>query len=376
MKIPKVENHGTGFRVRWTDIQSIRQCEYFSGKHDAQFFAHQKIVEREEMKRGLKGVLIRGMSFLDLCDYYLKNDAKNKRSFKHDELNVRVHLLPYFRYTPLKEVCMRVEEYKTTKNHLASKTIHNHLTLLITMLRVAKRQQWIDEVPTIKKPKIDPLNKDYCYLRTQEEMLRFLGAAKKESEIAHVFYSTAIFTGLRAGELAGLMWVDIDFERRLIRVHRSYEGPTKNGKTRFIPILDPLLPVLREWKLRNTLQHVFFSQAGTPLKPSARLFQEVLHRILTSAGLEPKEGDPKTRAGRMISLHSTRHTLASHWSMNGGDRYKLQKALGHQSQLQTERYSHLRPEAFETEHKVLGNTELLTGLNQEAVILHLKGSGS
>jgi hypothetical protein len=43
----------------------------------------------------------------------------------------------------------------------------------------------------------------------------------------------AIFTGMREGELAGLMWSDVDFTKRLITVQRSYDGPTKSDRVRF-----------------------------------------------------------------------------------------------------------------------------------------------
>lgn len=65
-----------------------------------------------------------------------------------------------------------------------------------------------------------------------------------------VFYATAIYTGCRAGELAALEWPDVDFDRRLITVQRSFDGPTKSDRVRYVPILDPLLPVLRAWRLK------------------------------------------------------------------------------------------------------------------------------
>jgi integrase len=56
---------------------------------------------------------------------------------------------------------------------------------------------------------------------------------------------------MRAGELAALEWPDIDFERRLITVQRSFDGPTKSDRVRYVPILTPLLSILREWLSRR-----------------------------------------------------------------------------------------------------------------------------
>jgi hypothetical protein len=63
-------------------------------------------------------------------------------------------------------------------------------------------------------------------------------------------YATAVFTGMRAGELGGLRWDDVDFDKRLVTVQRSFDGPIKAGDIRYVPILDALLPVLRAWRLR------------------------------------------------------------------------------------------------------------------------------
>jgi integrase len=73
-------------------------------------------------------------------------------------------------------------------------------------------------------------------------------ATLEEGEAIHALYATAVYTGLRFGELAGLRWDAIDFERRLITVAGSYDGglgSTKGGETRFAPIVDALLPALR-----------------------------------------------------------------------------------------------------------------------------------
>src|SRR5205807_1845270 len=97
---------------------------------------------------------------------------------------------------------------------------------------------------------------------------------------------------------------------------------------------------------------VFTSQAGTMLTPSARAFQEIMHRVLERGGFPSVKKNG--RAIRYITFHSLRHSFASHWMMNGGDIFKLQKVLGHQSITMTERYSHLAPGAFAGDLQRLG----------------------
>ena len=100
---------------------------------------------------------------------------------------------------------------------------------------------------------------------------------------------------------------------------------------------------LQAWnaKLPETLA-VQVAQKVAPV--AARVFQEVLHRVLDSAGFPKTERDGKVR--RYIVLHSLRHTFATRWVLRGGDIFKLQKILGHQSIQMTMMYAHLAPEAF------------------------------
>jgi integrase len=246
-----------------------------------------------------------------------------------------------------------VDAFKSQRTHLKPHTLANILTLLRSMLRVAVKLQWLAVVPDFDKPKVQIFSHDYHYLRNDAEIARVLRAAANEGALVYALFAVAVYTGLRAGEIAGLEWGDVDFERRLIRVERSYDGPTtKSGRVRWVPLLDPLLPILRAWKLRHPGQLVFSGESGQRLGKSARVFQEVLKRVLVAAGFEPeKDGG---REVHYITFHGLRHTFASSWVAKGGDVFKLQKILGHQSIMLTMRYAHLAPSMYASEHALLG----------------------
>lgn len=214
------------------------------------------------------------------------------------------------------------------------------------MLNLAVDLRWFAVRPTIKKPKL--ITPEFAYLRTKDEIRRFLLAAQEEDEGVYELYATAIYTGMRAGELLGLQWQDADLRRRLITVQRSYDTTTKTDRVRYVPVLDPLLPLLKEWKLRcPSKTWVFPSKVGTMQQPSARVLQETLRRVRAVAGIDDR-----------ITFHGLRHTFASHWMANGGDIYRLQRVLGHRSIVMTERYSHLSPTAFASDYSILGHDSL------------------
>ena len=157
-------------------------------------------------------------------------------------------------------------------------------------------------------------------------------------------YSTAVYSGMRAGELAGLRWADVDLDRRTINVRRSFDGPTKTrASRRHVPIVDVLLPTLRAWKLRcpTTEGDLVFPNAHRKMfgDSCARIFQETPHKCLDTAGFaRPAEG---SRNVHEIHFHSLRHTFACHWRLNGGNVEALITVLGHTSRAMTLHYSNI-----------------------------------
>lgn len=352
--------HYGKWRIRWIDEFGNRQSEIYDDYKDAARILREREHHVDEVKIGNRAPTPPKKGYDDIAEYWLKYRAVHKRSRYSDESIIRKHLRPAFGGQPLNQNWVeRVDAFVAERVHLHKNTIHHLLTLLISQLRVAHELGWIRQVPRIKKPKIKLFDRDYQYLRTRAEISRFLRAARDEGELAFALYATAVFTGMRQGELAGLRWDDVDFERRIITVRFSWEGPTKNEETRFVPVLDALLPILREWRLRCSGTLVFPTRDATMYARSARIFQETFHRVL-EAGQFPKS----VRHGKerpYIRFHDLRHTFASHWVMDGGDIFKLQKILGHKSMVMTERYAHLAPNAYEGDLGRLGDVTTVPG---------------
>jgi len=349
------------WRIRWWDAEGRRRSATFKSKTTAQRALAKFESEAHEIRVGLRPTPIPERTFDDLADYWLEHRTSRKKSKRDDISIINKSFRPFFGGLGVAEVTLeRIDAYRRHKcpderskgptkrgrrsdGTVSVKTLHNHLTLLISMLNLAVDLGWIKSRPTVKKPKLQPA--EYSYIRTREEIQRFLVEAAEEEDGVFELYAAAVYTGMRAGELLGLQWQDVDLERRLITVQRSYDTSTKSDRIRHVPILDTLLPVLKAWKLRCTSPTwVYPNQAGNMHQPSARVLQEHLHRVRERAGIEYR-----------FRFHDLRHTFASHWMMSGGDIYRLQRILGHQSIVMTERYSHLSPGVFAEDYDRLGS---------------------
>lgn len=351
----------SGWWIRYSDEFGKRRKKCFEAHADAERALSLEKARVTEVKRGLRDPTPPTKLYADLADYWTKFKVPQKRSGEDDLSVMRAHLRPFLSEMKLGDIGVAaVDRYIAEKTAgtadrkpLGIKTINNHLTLLITQLNLAYELRWIPRMPRIKKPKIRLFDADYSYLRTRDEVRRLLVAAEGEGEHVYALYATAVFTGMRAGELAGLRWDDVNFETRLVSVQRSFDGPTKAGDVRYVPILDVLLPILRKWRLQCPGQLVFPNERGTMHQESARIFQEIFHRVLDAAQFPKVQRNGRTR--RYIVFHDLRHTFASHWVMNSGDVFKLQKILGHKDIKMTMRYAHLAPAAYAADFGRLGS---------------------
>lgn len=325
-----------------------RRSEVYDDYKDAEYALLARKMEVEQIRRGLRVRPPESRTFDELANGWLETRTPKKRTRKDDESITRVHLLPAFSELKISDVTAeRIAVFQA--DLIASKapqTARNILVLLGGMLRQAVEWGWIEKEPKIRLPRVRYFSGDYRWLKTTEEREHFLLAAKAHHwPVVFPMYATAIYTGMRAGELAGLSWEDISFERRLITVQRSYGGLTKSGEVRRVPILDELLPILKEWKLASGSKRLAFpNNKGRMWDQSGRIFQEVLHSVLQRGGFPLK----------YITFHSLRHTFASHWVMNGGDPYALQEILGHKDSKMTKRYAHLRPDAYQKYWGIMG----------------------
>jgi integrase len=197
-------------------------------------------------------------------------------------------------------------------------------------------------------------------LPTREEVKAIVAALE---ERWRPLLLTAIFTGLRASELRGLRWSDVDFDKREIRVHQRADRfneigrPKSEAGERTVPAPPLVMNTLREWKLacpKGELGLVFPNGNGN-VESLANIINRGLMPVQIAAGVsfdtseKDDEGKPIVKA-KYTGMHALRHFYAS-WCINrkedgglGLPPKVVQERLGHSSIMMTmDVYGHLFP---------------------------------
>ena len=157
----------------------------------------------------------------------------------------------------------------------------------------------------------------------------------------NIAFALGALGGLRPGEAFALRWDRVDIDRRRIHLQESVTGRLKDKDSRIVPILDPLLPILKAWRDRTG--------GGRLLAPPLRVDGRKMDKGTWSERLRVALADLKIKRKGLGWYECTRHTFASQWVMHGGSIEKLKEILGHYSVIITERYAHLRPDLFRDE---------------------------
>src|SRR5246500_1448694 len=154
-----------------------------------------------------------------------------------------------------------------------------------------------------------------------DEVVRFLEAIP--SLKSRTALTTVYAAGLRVSEVVLLKIADIDSQRMVIRVEQG-----KGGKDRYVMLSPQLLRILRSyWRLARPQRWMFSGRdEDRPLNPT------VLHAACRSARLA-------AGLSKKVTVHTLRHTFATHLLESGADVRIIQVLLGHASLASTARYT-------------------------------------
>ena len=234
---------------------------------------------------------------------------------------------------------LRQYQLHLVKTGVATGSINAKLTGLRFFFEVT-----LDDANRLKRIKRVNQPRKLPEILSVEEVTQLIDAAGSLKYKAAL--SLSYGAGLRASEVVQLRICDIDSERMIIRVEQG-----KGSKDRHAMLSPSILKVLRQWyrfgrSQNRLLPGGWLFPGQNPINPlSARQLNRAFHAALNETDITKK-----------VTLHSLRHSFATHLLESGVDIRVIQVLLGHKKLTTTARYSHV---ASETLRKVKGPLEYL-----------------
>ncbi|MGB0129964.1 MAG: site-specific integrase [Rhodocyclaceae bacterium] len=285
----------------------------------------------------------------EFFEEYLKDaKARGKASWKDDRSRFHHRVGPKFGERKLGTILKKeIAQFHASLREEVSVASANRIFSLISAI-YRKAVEW-EAVPTNPCSGLKQFKESNARTRflDEAEMAAFTGACAAEPNRTAADLLTGLaLTGLRKSELRNAAWADVNLERGELRLET-----TKNGDGRTVVLSDDMKALLGRLPSRNQSAWLFPGRDGTqPLVNVDKPFR----RIIARAGL----------AGKDLTIHSLRHTLASYMAINGESLHVIGQALGHRSQAVTARYAPLSNAALRNAVNNAGR--VVTGAKQAA----------
>jgi site-specific recombinase XerD len=199
------------------------------------------------------------------------------------------------------------------------------------------RDEPLRRIACPKQPKKLPV------VLSAEEVVRFFEAVPNLKHRA--LPMTAYAAGLRISEVVALTVADIDSRRMVIRVRQG-----KGRKDRYVMLSPRLLEALRAyWRAARPAHWLFPGQVeGRPVTVGTA------HRVCVQASRA-------AGLGKHVTVHTLRHSFATHLLEAGTDLRTIQLLLGHRELRTTAIYTHVAPATLETTRSPLDRLAALPG---------------
>jgi len=302
-----------------------------------------KLVIEEEPKgeQGLKRI-----SELDVANYRKCPE----------EMRLKLQEIRYSERT-IKVYCSAFEEfinyhYRYEVNKIDEQKVIEFLRYLVMERKVSTsyQNQSINAIKFYYEKVLGGQRKFYFIDRPKKE--KTLPTVLNEEEVKRLFATVknikhkcilmlAYSAGLRLGEIVRLRMVDIDRERMQIRVEQS-----KGKKDRYAKLAVKFLKVYDEYLAEyQPKEYLFEGATGGEYSPSS--IQNIIKAVSQKAGIEKR-----------VTMHTLRHTFATHSLENGVDLRYIQSMLGHESSRTTEIYTHITTKGFDQIKSPLDNLDI------------------
>lgn len=372
--------HGEG-TMRWKEDKGLWEARFVTGVDPKTGKAIRKSVYGKTQKE-VRQKMTEAVASLDKgeyrepskmtvgqwVDFWQENylgDVKPSTKLLYEQ-QIRLYIKPGLGAIKLEELdtdtiqrfYRKLGEESNRKQGLSAKSIRNVHGILHKALQQAVASNKLRSNPAsgCKPPRAVPKEIQPLY---EDQIPLFLDAI--EGHCHEYIYKFALFTGMREGEVLGLMWDCVDFRRGTIHIKRQlcrekskgghyYFAPPKNGKSRTIAPAPDIMELLRVQKEKQAAQRLragelwgdtgvdYTGVNGTGLVFTNELGEHISYRTVYDCFRRVM--DKLEIPGHCV--HDLRHTYAVLSLLAGDDPKTLQENLGHATAAFTlDRYAHV-----------------------------------
>jgi integrase len=284
-----------------------------------------------------------------------------RSTLEHYRSHVRLHIEPLIgrlKLSQLNAPTVRSFEDSLRERGRSKAMVRKIVRSLGTLLAEAQERGMIvrnpvHELRRRRKRKGDKRERDNAKpkvgvdMPTPDEIRRFIHAL---DDRWRPLLLTAVFTGLRASELRGLRWQDIDLDAGKLEVHQRADRFNKIGspKTaaarRMVPLPPMVINTLREWQPRCPKKDgklwLAFPNTSANIEWHPNLIAQGLEPTMVRAGIVDENGRAK-----YTGMHALRHFYASWCASIGLSMKVVQARMGHSNiAITMDTYTHLFPD--------------------------------
>lgn len=314
-----IEKRGQFWRVKIRRTGLPSQTRTFDNRTQAQQWA--RGVESEIDK----GIVVdrrvaQRLSLAEVLERYRREVTPTKRGAADENLRLKAMAQrPFARIRMSALTSSQLAAYRDERLKVVSgATVNREFSVLSHAIDTARRE-WDVYLPTnpctlVRRP---PQGRPRDRRLQGDEEKRLLDACRgARNKWLVYFVALAIETGMRRGELLGLLWDNVDLERRT-----AFLPVTKNGESRGVPLSSRAVEVLR----------------ALPPSTNGRAFGE-----LTREALKQSFNRAARRAGiRGLRVHDLRHEATSRFFEKGLNVMEVASVTGHKTLQMLKRYTHL-----------------------------------
>jgi integrase len=337
--------------VDYTDQQGKRRLKTFRTKKEADAWS---VTALHQISQGTHTAISASITVAQAADNwlnYLTGEGLERSTLRNYRQHVGAQIVPYLGREKLAKLTTPlINKYRDDLLSRVSRiTARKVLVSLKSIIKDAQRRGDVAQnVAAGVSVKLDSRDKRKLQvgidIPSPEEISRIINAA---SDKRRPLLLTLVFTGLRASELRGLRWQDIDLQAAELHVRQRADRfnvigqPKSEAGQRTIPLGPIVVNALRIWKLQCKHDLVFPTSTGKPLTRGS-LMDYFLKPAQVAAGVV--DGNAKAK----YAAHAFRHFYAS-WLINreqdgglGLPIKTVQTRLGHSSITMTsDIYGHL-----------------------------------